>query len=215
MSTEPKAELKQPDPNDPAPANVADATPGGEGGDPFGSPDVEVSEQAHGIFGQRGSFIAEAFLAAHWGIARETLRDWRKKNVPPADLKKEGGQIAYSEDAVAMACAAFGVSASWRVETAETAPDAAASSTEAASEEPTYAVWRQVVNPRLILFREKNADGDFVGPELRLQVRDGGKFVPGMDLTGRVRLKEGHSDYYDLTCPHPMHRGRWPQKTAR
>ena len=185
-----------------------EAPPGGEGVGRSESVDIGVSEKPEAIFEQRAP-QPEAFLAQRWGIPRTDLAAFRKAHLTADEITTISGAICYPAAAEKKAAAHFGVSEGQDSGPAADRPPAATESASAA-----YAVARIVRNPKLVLFREKNAAGQLVGPDLRLRVRDNSKFTPGMDLTGRVRLIDGHRDYFDLTCDHPRIRGRWREKNS-
>lgn len=179
--------------------------PRGGGGQPSEIQQDGISESAHGIFGQ--SAFTESALAKAWGVPREDLRAFRLEQLTEgADWAMESRQVTYSAEGKKKAAAAFGVPV--EADAPAPQPSDAPAATPGAFATP-FCVHRLVTNPKLVLFREKNAVGEKTGPDLRLRVRDSSRFIPGMDLTGRVRLIPGHTDFYELTCPQPRYRGRW------
>jgi hypothetical protein len=171
---------------------------------------------AHGIFEQRASdLITEDVLAAEWGVPRADLRKWRQTHlVEGIDWEPQGRLTRYLEPGQKKAAAAFAAP----VPLSSPCPDPESpGDARTAQKTGCFVVTRLPANPRILMMREKTAPGEKTAePELRLAVRDSAKFTLGMEIdAARVRLRTGHTDYFDLVGPAPRLRGRWYKKIAK
>lgn len=176
----------------------AEATPQGGRGVAISDPSDTISIEALRVFEQRGP-VAEGALALCWGLPRAELRAVRQEMEEGTDWEHDGTKIVLLPRGAAKMASAFQVTDFSHFEK-KAGPESA--------DEPAAApcfVHSAPRNPKLVLVAEKKG-GPATG---RLRVRDNRKFVPGMDLTGRVQLIPGHTDFYDLVGNQPRFRGRF------
>lgn len=184
-------------PGDP-PETGAEATPQGGRGSALSDPSDSISIEAQRVFAQRGP-IPEAELSEAWGIPRQMLREARQATLEDDDWEQVDRAIVIHPDGCVKLAATFDVTDFSHFEKKGGPEDA-----DEAEAAPCFVV-SVPRNPKMVLVAEKKG-GPATG---RLRVRSSRNFVPGMDLTGRVRLIDGHADFYELVGNQPRFRGRF------
>lgn len=174
----------------------AEAPPGGRGGSAAADSHNTISIEAQRVFAQRGP-IPEAELAEAWGMPRAMLRDARQSLLAEEDWDQVDRAIVINPSGAVKLATEFEVTDFQNFEKKAAVADEAA-------ETPCFVV-SVPRNPKLVIVGEKKG-GPATG---RLRVRSSRNFVPGMDLTGRVRLINGHQDFYELVGNQPRFRGRF------